>query len=252
MALIAMDPMDQFKVKTVASIQAGPIDISITNVVVSMWIAVGITIVLLLLATSKKAIIPGRGQSVAEITYEFIADMIRSTAGSEGLRFFPFVFTLFVFILATNMLGMVPGFFTVTSQVAVTAVLALSVFFLVIFYGFYKNGLRFFKLFVPSGVPVVILPFIVIIELMSFFSRPLSHSLRLFANMLGGHTVLKVFAGFIVTIGGMGGLASLGAIGPFVFTIAILALEFLVAFLQAYVFAILTCIYLNDALHPGH
>ncbi|MBL4616911.1 MAG: F0F1 ATP synthase subunit A [Robiginitomaculum sp.] len=252
MALIAMDPMDQFKVKTVASIQAGPIDISITNVVVSMWIAVGITIVLLLLATSKKAIIPGRGQSVAEITYEFIADMIRSTAGSDGLRFFPFVFTLFIFVLATNMLGMVPGFFTVTSQVAVTAVLALSVFFLVIFYGFYKNGLRFFKLFVPSGVPVVILPFIVIIELMSFFSRPLSHSLRLFANMLGGHTVLKVFAGFIVTIGGMGGLASLGAIGPFVFTIAILALEFLVAFLQAYVFAILTCIYLNDALHPGH
>lgn len=252
MLLAATDPMHQFKVKTIASIQAGPIDMSITNVVVAMWCAVGISIILLLLATSKKALIPGRGQSVAEISYEFIADMIRSTAGSEGLRFFPFVFTLFIFVLATNMLGMVPGFFTVTSQVAITATLALTVFFTVIGFGFYKNGFGFLKLFVPSGMPKIILPFIVLIEVMSFFSRPLSHSLRLFANMLGGHTVLKVFAGFIVTIGGMGGLASMGAIGPFVFTIAILALEFLVAFLQAYVFAILTCIYLNDALHPGH
>ncbi len=252
MALLSMDPMHQFQVKTLANIHAGPIDISITNVVVAMWCAVGIAIILLLLATSKKALIPGRGQSIAEISYEFIADMIRSTAGSEGLKFFPFVFTLFIFILASNMLGMVPGFFTVTSQVVITATLAITVFVTVIGFGFYKNGFKFLKLFVPPGVPAVILPFIVLIELMSFFSRPLSHSLRLFANMLGGHTVLKVFAGFVITIGGMSGLASVGAVGPFVFSIAILALEFLVAFLQAYVFAILTCIYLNDALHPGH
>jgi len=252
MALIALDPMHQFRVKTVATIQAGPIDLSITNVVISMWVAIGVAMVLLLLATRKRALIPGRGQSMAEITYEFIADMIRSTAGSEGLRFFPFVFSLFIFVLATNMLGMVPGFFTVTSQVVITATLAVTVFFTVIGFGFYKNGFGFFKLFAPSGMHWAALIFIVPIELLSFFSRPISHSLRLFANMLGGHTVLKVFAGFVVTIGGMGGLASLGALGPFVFTIALLALEFLVAFLQAYVFAILTCIYLNDALHPGH
>lgn len=252
MALVSLDPMHQFQVKTVASIQAGPFDISVTNVVVAMWIAVGLAIALLMLATSKKALIPGRGQSVAEITYEFVANIIRSTAGSEGLRFFPFVFTLFIFILATNMLGMVPGFFTVTSQVVVTATLAIAVFFTVIGFGFYKHGFKFFKLFVPSGVPKVILPFIVVIEVISFFSRPLSHSLRLFANMLGGHTVLKVFAGFVISMIGMGGLASLGALGPFLFSIPLLALEFLVAFLQAYVFTILACIYLNDALHPGH
>ncbi len=252
MALASLDPMHQFKVKTVATIQAGPLDLSITNVVVSMWVAIGVAMVLLLMATRRTDLIPGRGQSIAEITYEFIADMIRSTAGNEGLRFFPFVFALFIFVLATNMLGMVPGFFTVTSQVVITASLAVTVFFTVIGFGFYKNGLGFFKLFTPSGMHWAALIFIVPIELLSFFSRPISHSLRLFANMLGGHTVLKVFAGFIVTIGSMGGLAALGAIGPFVFTIALLALEFLVAFLQAYVFAILTCIYLNDALHPGH
>jgi F-type H+-transporting ATPase subunit a len=252
MVLVSTDPMHQFHVKTLASVHLGPIDISITNVVVAMWIAVALAMILLMLATSKKSLIPGRGQSVAEITYEFVANMIRSTAGSEGLRFFPFVFTLFIFVLASNLLGMVPGFFTVTTQVAITGSLALSVFFTVIGYGFYKNGIKFLKLFVPSGVPVVILPFIVVIEFMSFFSRPLSHALRLFANMLGGHTVLKVFAGFVVSIMGMGGLASMGAFGPLLFSIPLLALEFLVAFLQAYVFAILTCIYLNDALHPGH
>lgn len=252
MALLSMDPMHQFHVNTVAEIHAGPLNISITNVVVAMWVAVAATLILLFLATSKKALVPGRGQSIAEITYEFIADMIRSTAGSEGLRFFPFVFTLFVFVLACNMLGMIPGFFTATSQVVVTGTLALSVFFTVIIFGIYKNGLSFFKLFAPSGIPWPMLIFIIPIEIISFFSRPLSHSLRLFANMLGGHTVLKVFAGFVVSIIGMSGLASLGALGPFLFTIPLLALELLVAFLQAYVFAILTCIYLNDSLHPAH
>lgn len=252
MALLSMDPMHQFHVEDVAEIHVGSLDISVTNVVVAMWVAVLVTLVLLFIATSRKALVPGRGQSIAEITYEFVADMIRSTAGTEGLRFFPFVFSIFIFVLACNMLGMIPGFFTATSQVVVTGTLAITVFFTVIGYGIYKNGFKFFKLFAPAGIPWPMLIFISPIEVLSFFSRPLSHSLRLFANMLGGHTVLKVFAGFVVSIIGMSGLASLGALGPFLFTIPLLALELLVAFLQAYVFAILTCIYLNDSLHPAH
>jgi F-type H+-transporting ATPase subunit a len=191
-------------------------------------------------------------QSIAEITYEFIADMVRQSAGEEGMRFFPFVFSLFSFILVLNMFGMIPGFFTVTSHIAVTAVLALLVFFTVIVYGLYKNGLRFFKLFIPSGIPIYIMPLIVLIEVMSFLSRPISHSVRLFANMLAGHITLKVFAGFVVMLSGFGFVGWIGAILPLGLTVALTALEFLVAFLQAYVFAILTCIYLNDALHPGH
>jgi F-type H+-transporting ATPase subunit a len=178
--------------------------------------------------------------------------MVRQSAGEEGMRFFPFVFSLFSFILVLNMFGMIPGFFTVTSHIAVTAVLALLVFFTVIVYGLYKNGLRFFKLFIPSGIPIYIMPLIVLIEVMSFLSRPISHSVRLFANMLAGHITLKVFAGFVVMLSGFGFVGWIGAILPLGLTVALTALEFLVAFLQAYVFAILTCIYLNDALHPGH
>jgi F-type H+-transporting ATPase subunit a len=178
--------------------------------------------------------------------------MVRQSAGEEGMRFFPLVFSLFSFILVLNMFGMIPGMFTVTSHIAITAVLALLVFFTVIVYGLYKNGRKFFKLFVPSGIPIYIMPLIVLIEVMSFLSRPISHSVRLFANMLAGHITLKVFAGFIVMLSGFGFVGWLGAILPLGLTVALTALEFLVAFLQAYVFAILTCIYLNDALHPGH
>jgi F-type H+-transporting ATPase subunit a len=184
--------------------------------------------------------------------YEFVAGTLRSTAGSEGMKFFPIVFTLFTFILIANMLGMFPYFFTVTSHLVVTAVFSILVIGIVIFYGFWRNGFGFFKLFVPHGVPAVILPFVVFIEVLSFVSRPISLSIRLFANVLAGHITLKVFAGFVVTLGSLGFLGFRGAILPLVMTVALTALEFLVAGLQAYVFAMLTCLYLNDAIHPSH
>jgi F-type H+-transporting ATPase subunit a len=168
------------------------------------------------------------------------------------MKFFPLVFSLFIFILTVNLLGLLPYGFTVTSHIIVTVALALLVFVTVLAYGFWKNGLRFFKLFVPSGVPIYILPLVTFIEVMSFLSRPVSHSVRLFANMLAGHITLKVFGGFVTMLGALGLLGWLGAILPLGLTVALTALELLVAFLQAYVFAILTCIYLNDAIHPGH
>jgi len=200
-----------------------------------------------------QALVPGRAQSVAEISYGFIHSMVRDAAGEEGVkRFFPFVFTLFTFIFMANMLGMFPYWFASTSQIVITATMALMVFLTVLIYGFYKNGLKFFKLFVPSGVPIVILPLVVAIEIISFLSRPVSHSVRLFANMLAGHITLKVFASFVTMLGAFGVAGWVGAVLPLALTVALTALELLVAFLQAYVFAILTCIYLNDALHPGH
>jgi F-type H+-transporting ATPase subunit a len=203
-------------------------------------------------ATTSRALVPGRMQSIAEISYEFIANTLKQSAGTEGMKFFPLVFTLFMFILAVNMLGMIPYTFTVTSHIIITVSLALLVFLTVIIYGFKKNGLHFFKLFVPSGIPIVILPLVTFIEILSFISRPISHSVRLFANMLAGHITLKVFAGFITMLGTAGFLGWMGAVLPLGLTVALTALELLVAFLQAYVFAILTCIYLNDAIHPGH
>jgi F-type H+-transporting ATPase subunit a len=178
--------------------------------------------------------------------------MIKSTAGSEGMKFFPLVFSLFMFICVSNVIGIIPYAFTVSSHLIVTVALALLVFFIVLFYGLYKNGLKFFKLFVPSGVPIYILPLVVFIEVISFFLKPVSHSVRLFANMLAGHIALKVFASFVAMLGALGILGWAGAVLPLGLTIALTALELLVAFLQAYVFAILTCIYLNDAIHPGH
>jgi F-type H+-transporting ATPase subunit a len=202
--------------------------------------------------SAGRQLVPGRIQSVAELSYEFVASMIRSTAGSEGMRFFPLVFSIFMFICVSNVIGIIPYAFTVSSQLIVTAAMALFVFFLVLFYGLYRNGLKFFKLFVPSGVPIFIMPIVVPIEVISFLLKPISHSVRLFANMLAGHIALKVFASFIVMLGALGILGVFGAVLPLGLTIALTALELLVAFLQAYVFAILTCIYLNDALHPGH
>jgi F-type H+-transporting ATPase subunit a len=196
--------------------------------------------------------VPSRAQSVAELSYEFVANTIQSTAGNEGMKFFPLVFSLFIFVLTVNLLGLLPYGFTVTSHIVITVALALLVFATVLVYGFWKNGLRFFRLFVPSGIPIYILPLIVFIEVLSFLSRPISHSVRLFANMLAGHITLKVFAGFIVMLSAFGFTGWIGAILPLSLVVALTALEFLVAFLQAYVFAILTCIYLNDAIHPGH
>jgi F-type H+-transporting ATPase subunit a len=246
-----IDPIHQFNIEPLITLgHIGKHTIAITNSTVYMFVAVGI-IGLLMLATGRQ-LVPGRMQSVAEISYEFVATMIRSTAGTEGLKFFPLVFTLFTFILFANMIGIIPYMFTVTSHIIITAMMALLVFFTVIIYGFYKNGLGFFRLFVPHGIPVYILPLIVFIEVLSFLSRPISHSVRLFANMLAGHITLKVLAGFITMMGGFGIAGWLGAVLPLGLVVAITALEVLVAFLQAYVFAILTCIYLNDAIHPGH
>jgi F-type H+-transporting ATPase subunit a len=250
---MAADPIHQFQIKKIVSLgEIGGVEIAFTNSAAFMLAAVALTVGGLVLATAGRSLVPGRVQSVAEVTYEFIADMVRQSTGDEGMRFFPLVFSLFSFILVLNMFGMIPGLFTVTSHIVVTALLALLVFFTVIGYGFYKNGLKFFKLFVPSGIPIYILPLIVMIEVMSFLSRPISHSVRLFANMLAGHITLKVFAGFVVMLSGLGIVGWVGALLPLALTVALTALEFLVAFLQAYVFAILTCIYLNDALHPGH
>ncbi|MBO6797549.1 F0F1 ATP synthase subunit A [Maricaulis sp.] len=260
------NPIKQFEVHTVEffgrelHFELFGYDLSFTNSSFFMVLTSVLTIVLFSTAMGRRATIPSRSQSVAEIIYGFVADMLRSTAGSDALRFFPFVFTLFIFILVANMLGMFPYFpapgwhsFTITSHIIVTAALAMMVWLTVLVYGLFKNGPKFFKLFVPSGVPMYILPFVTVIEIISFVSRPISHSVRLFANMLAGHILLKVFAGFIVMLAGaLGAAGYLVGILPFAMTLALTALEFLVAFLQAYVFAILTCIYLSDALHPGH
>jgi F-type H+-transporting ATPase subunit a len=204
-------------------------------------------------ATARRSLVPSRLQSAAELSYEFVASTIRSTAGSEGMKFFPFVFSIFMFVLTLNMLGLIPYAFTVTSHIIITAALAITVFLTVLIYGLWRHGLHFFNLFVPKGVPIYILPLIVAIEILSFLSRPISHSVRLFANMLAGHITLKVFAGFIILLGGsLGAIGWVGSMLPFAMVVVLFALETLVAFLQAYVFAILTCIYLNDAIHPGH
>ncbi|MEL6504023.1 MAG: F0F1 ATP synthase subunit A [Pseudomonadota bacterium] len=249
---MANDPISQFKVSEILPLEALGVNISFTNASLFMVVTVGITATFLIMTTAGRGLIPSRLQSVSEIAYEFVADMLRSSAGSEGMKFFPFVFSLFTFILVANLLGMFPYFFTVTSQIIVAAALAFLVIGVVIFYGFYRNGVGFLKLFVPSGVPAVLVPIVVLIEVISFLSRPISLSVRLFANVLAGHITLKVFAGFVVTLAGLGLGGAISAILPLAFTVAITALEFLVAFLQAYVFAILTCMYINDAIHPSH
>ena len=249
-----MNPIEQFEIHNFFPIaKIGKFEIAFTNSAAYMLAAVLIITAFLLVATSKRALVPSRWQSAAEVSYEFVATMIRSTAGAEGMRFFPFVFSLFMFVLTLNMVSLIPHTFSVTSQIIITAALALTVFFVVVIYGFMRHGFRFFNVFVPKGVPLYILPLIVFIELMSFLSRPLSHSVRLFANMLAGHITLQVFAGFIVLLGAsFGALGWIGGALPLLMVIMLYALETLVAFLQAYVFAILTCIYLNDAIHPGH
>ena len=248
------DPIHQFEIVKLFPVGTiGAHEIHFTNSALFMVIAVGLTALLLLGTTTGRRLIPGRLQSLAELSYEFVENTIRSTAGEEGMKFFPLVFSLFMFILIANVVGLIPYTFTVTSHIIITAALALLVFFTVIIYGFWKNGLHFFNLFVPKGIPIYILPLIVFIEVLSFLSRPISHSVRLFANMLAGHIALKVFASFIPLLAAGLGIAG-GVLGvlPLGMTVALTALEFLVAVLQAYVFTILTCIYLNDAIHPGH
>ena len=246
-----IDPIHQFNIDKIFTIgHIGNQEIAFTNS--SAYMFGTVALISLLMIGAGRELVPGRFQSMAEISYEFVANTLRSSAGAEGMKFFPLVFSIFMFICVSNIVGIIPYAFTVSSHIIVTAALALLVFFTVLIYGFYKNGLKFFKLFVPSGVPIVILTLVVTIEIISFLSRPVSHSVRLFANMLAGHITLKVFASFVTMLGAFGIAGWLGALLPLALTVALTALELLVAFLQAYVFAILTCIYLNDALHPGH
>jgi F-type H+-transporting ATPase subunit a len=251
--MAAPDPIHQFEISKLFTIgHIGGQEIAFTNSSAYMFAAVAIISILMLGASAGKRIIPTRFQSVGELAYEFVADTLRSTAGEAGMKFFPLVFSIFMFVLIANVVGVIPYTFSITSHLIVTACLALIVFFTVVVYGFYRNGLRFFKLFVPAGIPIYILPLVVFIEVFSFFLRPISHSVRLFANMLAGHIALNVFAGFVIMLSAFGVVGWVGSIIPMAMTVALSALELLVAFLQAYVFAILTCIYLNDAIHPGH
>jgi F-type H+-transporting ATPase subunit a len=251
---LANDPIHQFHIVPMAPpAQIAGWDVTFTNASLFMVAAVGAASLFMAWAMRRPALVPNRAQSVAEETYNFIFGMVRDSAGDEGVkRFFPFVFTLFMFVFAANMIGMFPYWFAPTGQIIITASLAIIVFATVLIVGFAKNGVKFLKLFVPSGVPWYILWFVVIIEVISFFSRPLSHAIRLWANVFAGHLLLKVIAAFVPMIAAAGGLMALGSVIPLASAVAIYALEFLVAFLQAYVFAMLTCIYLNDALHPGH
>ena len=248
-----IDPVEQFHIKNIFTIgHIGHQEIAFTNSSAFMLATVALISLLMIGGMARKQLVPGRIQSMAELSYEFVADMIRSNAGSEGMRFFPFVFTIFMLVTVSNMIGVFPYSFTISSHIIVTVALALTVFFTVLIYGFYKNGLKFLKIFVPHGIPIVILPLVVAIEVISFLSRPVSHSVRLFANMLAGHITLYVFGSFVVMFGAFGVVGWAGSVLPLGLTVALSALDILVALLQAYVFAILTCIYLNDALHPGH
>ena len=251
---MTIDPIHQFNIENLFKIgQIGGHVIYFTNSSLYMLVAVVLISVLMIGGVAGGQLVPGRFQSMAEISYEFVATTIRSTAGADGMRFFPLVFSLFMLICVSNLVGIIPYTFTISSQIIVTVALALLVFFIVLFYGLYRNGLKFFKIFLPSGIPGFVMPLVVFIEIFSFFLRPVSHSVRLFANMLAGHIALKVFAGFVVMLGvSLGAVGWIGGVLPLALTVALTALELLVAFLQAYVFAILTCIYLNDAIHPGH
>ncbi len=245
------NPMEQFAVRPLIEaplFELGGHPIYFTNQALLMVLVTLLSASFLTLVVKPGRLVPTRSQSVAEISYKFVSDMIHSTTGSDGLRFFPFVFTLFIFVLCCNFFGMIPGGFTVTSQIAVTFALAGLVMLTVIFVGFAKHGIGFLKLFVPHA-PWYLLILLIPIEFISFMTRPISLSVRLFANMLAGHTMLAVFAGFVVSLGAAGGLLSGLAIAPLALMVGIFMLELLVAFLQAYVFAVLTCIYLNEALH---
>ncbi len=236
------DPLHQFQIRPLLEISVFGADVSFTNSAAFMVAAIVAVIVFTTASMRGRAMVPGRWQSLAELSYEFIADMVRENVGSEGRRYFPFIFTLFMFILLSNALGMMPYGFTVTSHIIVTFSLAAFVFVAVTIIGFVKHKVRFFGFFLPHGVPWYIAPLLIPIEILSYLTRPVSLSLRLFANMTAGHTMLKVFASFVVILGVFG-------VAPFVLVMALTGLEFMIAFLQAYVFAILTCVYLNDALN---
>ncbi|MAG96205.1 MAG: F0F1 ATP synthase subunit A [Alphaproteobacteria bacterium] len=235
-------PLTQFEIKRLVDIDIGGLDVSFTNSSLMMVIVLVLVTALLTLSMRGRAMVPGRWQSIAELSYEFIANMLRENVGSEGRQYFPFVFTLFMFIVTSNLLGLLPYSFTVTSHIVITFAMAIVVFLGVTVIGLIKHKFHFFSFFVPKGVPMALIPILVPIEVISYLARPVSLSLRLFANMMAGHTLLKVFGGFVVVLGIFG-------VAPLLFVVALYALELIVAVLQAYVFTILTCLYLNDALH---
>ena len=246
----AHSPISQFEIKSLVPLRLFGFDTSFTNSALFMIVAVGLISAFLIMSMRGRSLVPTRMQSIAELFYEFVANTVRENVGQEGMKFFPLVFSLFIFVLICNVIGLVPGAFTVTSHIVVTAALALLVIGIVIVYGVATQGSHFLKLFVPD-VPAPLLVLMVPIEVVSFLSRPLSLSVRLFANMLAGHIALKIFAGFV------GSLLAAGLWGvisplPLFLTIALTALELLVAVLQAYVFAVLTCVYLHDAVHGAH
>lgn len=249
---MAVNPMEQFTIDTIVPLHLpgwlGGYDVSFTNQALWMWIVVGVISLVMVVAVSKQRLVPTRLQSMVEMTYEFVANMIHATSGEAGMRFFPFVFTLFLFILGANFLGLIPGSYTVTAQLCITLALTMVVMIMMVITGFLRHGLGFLRLFVPNA-PIAILIFLVPLEFISFCARPMSLSMRLFANMLAGHTMLSVMAGFVVALGAAGGILSAFSIAPMLLIVGLAALEFLVAFLQAYVFAILSCIYLGEALH---
>ncbi|MDH5188356.1 MAG: F0F1 ATP synthase subunit A [Rhodospirillaceae bacterium] len=237
------NPIEQFTIRPLVEINLGGIDATFTNAGAFMLLTVASVTLFLTLSMRGRALVPGRWQSMAELSYEFIAGLLRDNVGSEGRRFFPFVFTLFMFILFANMLGLMPYSFTITSHIIVTFILAMVVFIGVTVVGLLRHGVKFFSYFVPSGVPMAVLPLMIPIEIISYLSRPISLSVRLFANMTAGHIMMKVFAGFVIPLGIFGGWAPLGV------DVLLVGFEFLVAFLQAYVFTVLTCLYLHDAIH---
>jgi len=238
----AHSPLSQFEIKRLVPIQIGDLDVSFTNSSLLMALTVISVSAFLYLGMRRGALVPGRWQSMAELSYIFVANLIRDTVGPEGRTYFPFIFTIFMFVLFGNMLGMLPYSFTFTSHIVVTFTMALVVFLGVTVIAIIKHKLHFFTFFVPPGVHWVMWPLLIPIEIISYLSRPISLSVRLFANMLAGHTLLKVFAGFIAALGVFG-------VFPLAFVVALTGLEIVIAFLQAFVFTILTCLYLNDALH---
>ncbi len=248
----AMDPIRQFRVESMVDAHPFGANLSFTNASLFMVIVLLLACLLMIIGASRKSLVPGRIQSIAEMAYEFVANTVKVTAGTAGMRFFPFIFSIFIFVLFSNLLGLLPYSFTVTSQIIVTFALAVMIIGLVIVYGLAKHGLHFLNLFVPSGVTPVLVPFLVMIEVISFASRPISLSVRLFANMLAGHITLKVFGGFVAILLSAGFALKVLSILPLAMIVVLTAFELLVAVLQAYVFAILTCVYLNDAIHPGH
>ncbi len=236
------NPLEQFQIKKILDADLGFVDVSFTNSALFMVLAVAVTSGFLILGMRERSVVPGRWQSLVELCYEFVANMVRDNVGSDGRKYFPFIFSLFMFFLMGNMLGLLPYSFTFTSHLAVTFGMAMVVFIGTTVIAFAKHGFKFFGFFLPHGTPIFVAPLLVPIEILSYFFRPISLALRLFANMTAGHTLLKVFGGFVVAMGVAG-------VVPLVAVVAVTGIEVIIAFLQAFVFTILTCIYLNDALH---